>query len=138
MQAQHFLEAPKKLAAKRKVSRAPKVLTVRKVRKIRQVLAAASQAFLPVGSFWMAHHEAVQEGAHWKWALVAAALTASAPAVAEWAQSWAGNKYKAWGFTALLEGVLIGSDTWWLGGIGLAILIAVNADAAWARAGKAK
>jgi hypothetical protein len=70
------------------------------------------------------------------WALVAAGLAFSAPTLAEWAEKWCRGKYKAYGFTALLEGVMIFSVNNYLALAGLAILVAINCNSAWRLAGK--
>jgi len=109
-------------------------LTAKEQRTIGQVLAAIAGGFLPIASFVLAHVE-VQEQP-FKWILLAAALLFSAPTLAEWAQKWCHGVYKAWGFTVLLEGVMVFSSSQYLALAGLAILVAINCNSAWHLAGK--
>ena len=104
------------------------------VRTIGQFIAAIAAGFLPVASYVLAHYETKNTPA--MWALVVAALTFSAPTLVEWAQKWCKSVWKAVGFAALLEGVMVASSTGWLGATGLVILVAINCHAAWALAGK--
>jgi hypothetical protein len=97
-----------------------------------KVLATIAAAFLPIASYWIAHNEllnvsvmGVQE--YIKAVLVLAALAYSAPTLAAWACNWTHCKIKAWGFTILLEGVMISSSTDWLAFTALAILATINA-----------
>jgi hypothetical protein len=68
--------------------------------------------------------------------LVAAALAFSAPSVASWAQKWCGHVVKAWGFTVLLEGVLVFAHHEALSLAGLAMLVMINAANAWTLAAR--
>jgi hypothetical protein len=116
--------APRKLP-----SATPIKINAAQKRTIGQFVAAIASGFLPIASFVIAHHEA---GADPKlWILVVAALMFSAPSVAGWAQKWCGNKYKAWGFTVLLEGVLVFAHHELLSIGGLLMLVAINAANAW-------
>lgn len=100
------------------------------------VLAAISAGFIPVASYLLAHVESDERP--WLWGLVAAALAFSAPTMASWAQRWCDGVVKAWGFTILLEGVMIASDLSWLNRVGLAILLSINAAYAWERARRSR
>ena len=99
-----------------------------------QGLAAVSAGFLPLASFIIAHQEVASRP--YLWCLVAAGLAFSAPTLSEWAQRWCKSVWKAWGFTILLEGVMIFSSTTYLSIGGLAILMSINCYSAWALAGK--
>lgn len=124
---------PKKPAAARKI--VPK-LSASEQRTVGQGIAAVAAGFLPVASYIIAHHEVTDSPL--KWALVLAALLFSAPTLAEWAEKWCKGRWKAWGFTALLEGCMVFSSTEYLGYAGLAILVAINCHSAWSLAGQKK
>jgi hypothetical protein len=109
-------------------------LTVKEQRTAGQFIAAISAGFLPVASFVIAHIEA--PGNPWMWALVAAALAFSAPTLADWATKWCKDKWKAWGFTILLEGVMVFSTVQYLAVAGAIILVIINCHSAWSLAGK--
>jgi VIT1/CCC1 family predicted Fe2+/Mn2+ transporter len=94
-----------------------------------QFCAALAAGFLPIASYVIAHYESKTEPM--LWILVAAALMFSAPTLAAWAQKWTGNAYKAWGFTILLEGVMVFSHLQALSYAGLAILVLINATNAY-------
>ena len=118
--------APK---TRKQATAAPIKINAAQKRTIGQIMASIAAGFLPIASFVMAHYESAQTP--YLWILVAAALMFSAPTLADWAYKWAGNKYKAWGFTVLLEGVMVASNTEWLSFGGLIILVAINASNAW-------
>lgn len=101
-----------------------------------RIAAAIAAAFLPVASFVLAHIEAPTNQA--LWVLVAAALLFSAPTLVQWAAKWCGHMYKAMGFAALLEGVMVFSHIPALSYAGLAILVMINAINAYTLAGKAQ
>ena len=103
------------------------------MRTIGQFIAAMAASFLPLASYVIAHHETTTKQA--MWVLVGAALLFSAPTLADWAQKWTKSATKAWGFTCLLEGVMVFSGTEYLGYAGLAILMAINCNSAWQAAG---
>ncbi len=103
-------------------------------RAFSQIIAAVAAGFLPIASFVLAHTEVSANP--WKWLLLVAALTFSAPTLVEWAEKWCRGKYKAWGFTILLEGVMVFSSNQWLALSGLLILVAINCNSAWTLAGK--
>lgn len=110
----------------------PKIkLKAAEVRTIGQGIAAVAAGFLPIASYCMAHMEVSDRPL--MWALVAAGLAFSAPTLSEWAERWCRGKYKAWGFTVLLEGVMIFSVNDYLA---LAILVSINCNSAWRLAGK--
>jgi hypothetical protein len=111
-------------------------LTKAKQRTIGQLFAAIGASFLPVASYAIAHVEV--ESNPTMWILVAAALTFSAPMLIQWSQRWCGHVVKALGFTVLLEGVMVFSSLPALRLTGLAILVAINAHAAWSMAQKYK
>jgi VIT1/CCC1 family predicted Fe2+/Mn2+ transporter len=121
---------PKAKAATRKLpTAAPIKVSAAQKRTIGQFVAAIASGFLPIASFVIAHHEANTQPL--LWLLVAAALLFSAPSVASWAQKWCGNTYKAWGFTVLLEGVLVFAHHEALSIAGLTMLVMINAANAW-------
>lgn len=103
-------------------------------RTIGQFIAAVAAGFLPVASYSIAHGEV--QAQPFMWALLAAALMFSAPTLVEWAEKWCRGKYKAWGFTVLLEGVMVFSANHYIALTGLAILVAINCNSAWSLAGK--
>lgn len=117
---------------KRKALKVPKLHAAER-RTIGQFIAALAAAFLPIASYVISHFEA--RTVPLMWALVLAALTFSAPTLAEWAQRWCKSQLKAWGFTVLLEGVMVFSTTTWLGYAGLLVLVVINCHAAWNMAG---
>lgn len=119
-------KAPK---ARKQPTAAPIKINAAQKRTIGQAMASIASGFLPIASFVMAHYESKDNPL--LWVLVAAALLFSAPTLAAWAQKWAGNQYKAWGFTVLLEGVMVFSHTEALSFAGLAILVVINASNAY-------
>jgi hypothetical protein len=118
--------APK---TRKQATAAPIKINAAQKRTIGQIMASVAAGFLPIASFVMAHYESKSNPL--LWVLVAAALMFSAPTLADWANKWSGNKYKAWGFTILLEGVMVASHTEWLSFAGLIILVAINATNAY-------
>ena len=100
-----------------------------------RVLAAAASGFVSYLAFRQAHSPAqyplVQYG------LVCAGLAYSAPTLAKWVQRWAGNAIKAWGFTVILEGTMTTSTLPDLSYPALALLMAINAYAAFTTFSKA-
>jgi hypothetical protein len=125
------VEPKEKVAPKtrKQVTAAPIKINAAQKRTIGQIMASVAAGFLPIASFVMAHYESKTNPL--LWVLVAAALMFSAPTLADWANKWSGNKYKAWGFTILLEGVMVASHTEWLSFAGLIILVAINATNAY-------
>lgn len=113
---------------------APIKINAAQKRTIGQVMAAVASGFLPIASFVLAHYESKTEPM--LWVLVAAALLFSAPTLAKWAEKWCGNQVKAWGFTVLLEGVMVASHTEWLSYAGLVILVVINATNAFGLAAR--
>jgi hypothetical protein len=128
-----------------------KSLTRSRQREVNQYAAAIAAAFIPYASWRISHDEANRAG--WnpvetstfdpRWLLVAASLAYSAPSIYKWAKGWAEppgrrDKFsvKAAGFTALLEGVMVASQKRDISYGGLAILVALNAIAAYSNAGK--
>ena len=121
-------------------TRKKRAVTLRPHHKARtqQIIAGVAAGFLPVASYVIAHVEAPKQPA--LYALVACALAYSAPTLAHWANKWAGETgkppVKAWGFTVLLEGVMVFSHLPALSLTGLAILVSINAVTAFHRAAK--
>lgn len=109
------------------------VVTAAKRRTIGQCLAAATAGFLPVAAYVLAHFEVVERP--WLWSLVGAALLYSAPTLADWAFRWTASRAKAWGFTVLLEGVMIGAHSPWLSLARLALLVGINGYSGYVLAG---
>lgn len=103
-------------------------------RTVGQFIAALAAGFLPVASFTIAHMETGTRP--WMWTLVLAGLMFSAPTLADWALKWCKDRWKAWGFTILLEGVMIFSSVQYLAATGLFILVAINCHSAWNLSGK--
>ena len=120
---------------KRKTKVIPKI-NAAEARSIGQGIAAVAAGFLPIASYVIAHTEV--DARPWLWVLVLAGLMFSAPTLAEWAEKWCGGRYKAWGFTVLLEGVMIFAGSHYLSIAGLAILVAINCNSAWKLAGAKK
>jgi hypothetical protein len=113
---------------------APIKINAAQKRTIGQVMAAVASGFLPIASFVLAHYESKTQPM--LWILVAAALMFSAPTLAKWAEKWCGSQVKAWGFTVLLEGVMVASHTEWLSYAGLVILVVINATNAYGLAAR--
>jgi len=126
--------APKTGSGRRATVQLVPKLHKAEMRTIGQFIAAIAASFLPLASYVIAHREAITNQA--MWVLVAAALLFSAPTLADWAQKWTRSSTKAWGFTILLEGVMVFSGTEYLGYAGLAILMAINCNSAWQLAGQ--
>lgn len=127
-------EAPKAKATPKPKAKVVPKLNVAEQRTVGQFIAALAAGFLPLASFVIAHHETGDRW--WMWGLVIAGLSFSAPTLAEWATRWCKDWWKAWGFTVLLEGVMVFSRTDYLAVGGLAILMIINCHSAWALAGK--
>lgn len=124
----------KKSASRKQPTAAPIKLNAAQKRTVGQFCAAVAAGFLPIASYVMAHIESAANPL--LWVLVAAALSFSAPTLADWAKKWCGSPVKAWGFTILLEGVMVFSHTAWLSYAGLGILVAINATNAWGLAAR--
>jgi hypothetical protein len=133
----------KPIATVKKIPKTP-AKTLERARKARvtasqkktvgQFMAAIAAAFLPVVSFVVAHYEMAEN--HWKIILVIAALMFSAPTLVDWAVRWTNSKFKAIGFTALLEISMLASSTAFITYVGLAILCVINCHSAWELAGQ--
>lgn len=86
--------------------------------------------FVPIASYVLAHNEL---GERWytspRLALVCGGLLYSAKTVVQWAQMAFRDKYKAYGFAVLVEGVMTFSRTPWLGALALGLLVFINACA---------
>lgn len=104
-------------------------MTAAEKKTVGQILAAVAAGFLPIASYAIAHHE--MNANKWLGILVAAALLFSAPTLAQWAQKWCKSPWKAWGFTILLEGVMVFSKMDWLALSALVILGLINCHAAY-------
>lgn len=122
----HLIGKPKRKSGRKVLVRAEQR------RSVNRVMAGVSAGFLPVASYVVAHVEAPQQP--WLYALVAGALIYSAPTLAGWAEKWCGNRVKAWGFTVLLEGVMVFSHIPNLSLSALSILVAINAAYAHSKA----
>jgi hypothetical protein len=97
--------------------------------RLATVLGAALGGIVPVGSYWLAHHEVsadVPLYAQLSAWLVFGALVFSAKTVVEWGRLAFGDAWKAVGFTALIEGMLISSHTPSLSLAALAYLVSIN------------
>ena len=115
----------------------PKAKPIVTPRRIGQFLAAWAGGFLPLGAFWIAHHEVSDRPA--MWVCVVFALMYSAPTLVEWVSLW--NKpfkvfghdmrVKAWGYAILAEGIMVFSNTEWLSLMALALLMGINCNTAW-------
>lgn len=106
-----------------------------KVSRVEVGLAAASAAFVPIGVY-VTSHKAMAMGTTSSiplWILSVAGLIYSIPSVAAWAKSWTSCKWKAYGFTIMLEGIMVLSGEMWLSIISLALLAGVNAKIASAK-----
>jgi hypothetical protein len=90
-------------------------------------LGAALGGGVPAATYQLAHHELARGPV--VWALVAGGLLFSALTVVRWATSAFGSPVKAFGFTVLLEGVLLYSSTTWLSIAALLYLVFINAVA---------
>jgi VIT1/CCC1 family predicted Fe2+/Mn2+ transporter len=122
-------KAPTRAPKPRKLPTAGVRVSAAQKRTLNQSCAALAAGFLPIASFVIAHYESRSNPI--LWLLVGAALLFSAPTLATWASKWCGSQYKAWGFTALLEGVMVFSHLPVLSFAGLAILVLINASNAW-------
>lgn len=108
-------------------------IKVRHVRTAGQMLAAVSAGFLPVASYRLAHEPNL---AWYLYPLILCALIFSARSLAEWANRWCHDAWKAWAFTALLEGVMVLSSDAWLNGFGVLLLVSINVHSAYHKAQK--
>jgi VIT1/CCC1 family predicted Fe2+/Mn2+ transporter len=129
--AKELSMTPNAVAKRARAKAKPKAIKVSAAQKrnLNQLFAALAAGFLPIASFVLAHYEVKTDPR--LWVLVAAALVFSAPTLAAWAQRWCVHSYKAWGFTGLLEGVMVLSHIQALSFAGLAILVLINASNAW-------
>jgi hypothetical protein len=95
-------------------------------------LGAALGSFVPVASYWLAHHEVDRSADLWAqlpaW-LVLGGLVFSASTVYAWGRKLFGSGAKALGFCVLMEGVLLDSTTTGLAIGALVYLIGINAIA---------
>lgn len=96
-------------------------------------LGAVIGGLVPLASYQLAHHEIrsdaglLAQPAAW---LVLGGLLFSALTVAQWARVAFGQWAKAIGFTVILEGCLMVSQTPWLGVAALMVLVGINAVSA--------
>lgn len=105
--------------------------------KLALALAVPPAAFLPIAVFVIAHSEIpadIAAGIWWKAGLKGAfalgGLLFSAKSVFGWAAQMFEDKAKAVGFVALLEGVMVLSETTALSHVALVLLVGINAVAA--------
>jgi hypothetical protein len=97
-------------------------------------LGATLGSFVPVASYWLAHHE-IDRADPFRWGsllpafLVLGGLVFSASTVFAWGRRTFGSARKALGYCVLTEGVLLASHTDWLALGALAYLVAINAVA---------
>jgi len=94
-------------------------------------LLGATPGFVPVGVYWVGHHE-LTSWAPWtcpKAMIVYAGLLFSVLTVYGWSTEMFGSKIKALGFTVLIEGIMMTAAAGWLNLIALGYLVAINAIA---------
>jgi hypothetical protein len=94
-------------------------------------LLGATPGFVPVGVYWVGHHE-LTSWAPWicpKAMIVYAGLLFSVLTVYGWSTDMFGSKIKALGFTVLIEGIMMTAAAGWLNLIALGYLVAINAIA---------
>ncbi len=94
-------------------------------------LLGATPGFVPVGVYWVGHHE-LTSWAPWicpKALIVYAGLLFSVLTVYGWSTDMFGSKIKALGFTVLIEGIMMTAAAGWLNLIALGYLVAINAIA---------
>jgi hypothetical protein len=94
-------------------------------------LLGATPGFVPVGVYWVGHHE-LTSWAPWtcpKAMIVYAGLLFSVLTVYGWSADMFGSKVKALGFTVLIEGIMMTAAAGWLNLIALGYLVAINAIA---------
>jgi hypothetical protein len=94
-------------------------------------LLGATPGFVPVGVYWVGHHE-LTSWAPWscpKAMIVYAGLLFSVLTVYGWSTEMFGSKIKALGFTILIEGIMMTAAAGWLNLIALGYLVAINAIA---------
>jgi len=100
-------------------------------RKPLAALLGASAGLVPVGVFELGHYELTS----WsplecpKAVIVYAGLVFSALTVLGWSSDMFGNRAKALGFTALLEGIMMSAHDGRLSAVALGYLIVINAVA---------
>lgn len=100
--------------------------------RLAAALGAILGGFVPVATWWIAHHELNPSLPLWQQTaalLALGGLCYSAPTVYQWARLFVGHAVKAAGFVLLLEGVLVASTTHWLSLTALALLVAINGTA---------
>src|ERR1041384_4058467 len=87
-------------------------------------LLGATPGFVPVGVYWVGHHE-LRSWAPWtcpKAMIVYAGLLFSVLTVYGWSTEMFGSKIKALGFTVLIEGIMMTAAAGWLNLIALGYL----------------
>lgn len=110
-------------------------LTKAETRTVGQAIAAVAAGLIPLFAYSIAHIEV--DARPWMWVFVVASLLYSAPTLADWCgDTWCKGKVKAWGFVAILEGVMVFSSIAWAGYLCLALLMVINCHSAWMLAGK--
>jgi len=100
------------------------VAVLRSSSRLSALFGLALGAFVPLASYTVIHVEVNARPE--LWVLVGACLLFSAFSVFGWARQAFGHTFKALGFVALLEGVLMFSHVVWLSLSGLGILMVLN------------
>ena len=95
-----------------------------KTKRLAMVCGAVLGGFVPIASYVLVHQEVQHTPA--LWVLVTGGLIYSAKTVFDWTKVAFKHPAKAFGFVVLIEGVLAFSETPWLSGAALALLVAVN------------
>lgn len=99
--------------------------------RLATMIGALLGAVVPFATFCVAHRE-LDTAAPWtdpRAALVVGGLIFSARTVYQWGQLALGSGLKAFGFTVLLEGIMVASAQPWLAIVALVYLCAINAVA---------
>lgn len=103
-----------------------------KSKQVETILAVLAASFIPV-AVYMVSHKAMTlslQQSYPLWILTLCGLIYSIPSVQSWAESWTGSSWKSYGFTLLIEGVMVVSGDKWLSIIALILLAGVNGTVA--------
>lgn len=100
-------------------------LALKRENRLATAVGSLLGGFVPAATWTMTHHEPHD----WRLLIVAGGLLYSAITVYKWGVLAFGMRVKAFGFVALLEGVMVMSATAWLSLTALGILIGINAVA---------